>query len=114
MPISNKRSVLVLTGLAVSNLLLAAAAEAQGVSFIASRDLSVGIHPLSVAVGDFNGDGTPDLVVANAGSSNVSVLLGNGDGSFQAAQSPWPWATSMAMAGPTWPWPTGVPTMSRS
>jgi hypothetical protein len=39
-----------------------------------------------VAVGDFNGDGNPDLVVAH-GSNNVSVLLGNGDGTFQGAQN---------------------------
>jgi hypothetical protein len=36
-------------------------------------------------VGDFNGDGKADLAVANAASSNVSVLLGNGNGTFQAA-----------------------------
>ena len=36
-----------------------------------------------MAVGDFNGDGKPDLVVTNQGSDNVSVLLGNGDGTFQ-------------------------------
>ena len=34
--------------------------------------------------GDFNGDGRTDLAVANNGSSDVSVLLGNGDGTFQA------------------------------
>ena len=72
--------------MAVSHLLFAAAAEAQGVSFIARRDFSVGRFPYSVAVGDFNGDGKPDLAVANYNSNNVSVLLGNGDGSFQAAQ----------------------------
>jgi hypothetical protein len=38
-------------------------------------------------VGDFNGDGLPDLAVANAISQNVSVLLGNGDGSFLGAQN---------------------------
>ena len=38
-----------------------------------------------MAVGDFNGDGVPDLAVANSSSNNVSVLLGNGDGTFQAA-----------------------------
>jgi FG-GAP-like repeat/Abnormal spindle-like microcephaly-assoc'd, ASPM-SPD-2-Hydin len=38
------------------------------------------------AVGDFNGDGNPDLAVAN-GNGSVSVLLGNGDGTFQPAVS---------------------------
>src|SRR5262249_17929705 len=44
-----------------------------------------GRDPGSVAVGDFNGDGIPDLVAANLSDYTVSVLLGNGDGSFQAA-----------------------------
>jgi hypothetical protein len=39
-----------------------------------------------VAVGDFNGDGTMDLAAANESSNTVSVLLGNGDGTFQAAR----------------------------
>jgi hypothetical protein len=37
-----------------------------------------------VAVGDFNRDGKVDLVTANYSGSTVSVLLGNGDGSFKA------------------------------
>ena len=41
--------------------------------------------PNSVAVGDFNHDGIPDLAVAD--SSGVSILLGNGDGTFGARQS---------------------------
>ena len=42
--------------------------------------------PVSVAVGDFNGDGKADLAVVNDSTSNsVSVLLGNGNGTFQAA-----------------------------
>jgi hypothetical protein len=32
-----------------------------------------------------NGDGVLDLAVANSGSSNASILLGNGDGTFRAA-----------------------------
>src|SRR5712692_8235556 len=38
----------------------------------------------SLVVGDFNGDGKADLAVADAGARAVSVLLGNGDGTFQA------------------------------
>ncbi len=41
----------------------------------------------SVAIADVNGDGKPDIVVANQSSSSVGVLLGNGDGTFQAAMT---------------------------
>ena len=44
-----------------------------------------GTNPSSVAVGDFNGDGKLDLAVANEGGNNVSILLGNGNGTFKAA-----------------------------
>jgi hypothetical protein len=37
----------------------------------------------SVGVADVNGDGRPDLLVANLDSSTAGVLLGNGDGTFQ-------------------------------
>ena len=39
-----------------------------------------------MTVGDFDSDGHLDLAVANVFSGTVSVLLGNGDGTFQAAQ----------------------------
>src|SRR5208337_3373548 len=45
----------------------------------------VGSVPSSVAVGDFNGVGNLDLAVANHGSNNVSVLLGDGTGGFSPA-----------------------------
>jgi hypothetical protein len=45
-------------------------------------------------VGDFNGDGTPDLAVANTGDNTISVLLGNGDGTFQNQQQTY--ATGLA------------------
>ena len=43
--------------------------------------------PSSIAVGDFNGDGKLDLAVCDFGDWNIYVLLGNGDGTFQAARS---------------------------
>ena len=55
---------------------------AGAVSFFRG-DFSVGTHPTSVAAGNFNG-GAPDLAVANEGSNNVSILLGNGFGQFTA------------------------------
>jgi Ca2+-binding RTX toxin-like protein len=48
-------------------------------------DSFAGYGPLSLAVGDLDGDGRPDVVTAN-GSNSVSALLGNGDGGFQTAQ----------------------------
>lgn len=39
----------------------------------------------SVAVGDFNLDTKPDIVVPNSDTNNLSVLLGNGSGGFAAA-----------------------------
>jgi streptogramin lyase len=44
---------------------------------------SVGTAPWPVAVGDFNGDGKLDLAVGNGSDNTVSILLGNGDGTFQ-------------------------------
>ena len=57
----------------------------EKVDFEKARNFKVGDEPMSVAVGDFNGDGIPDLAVANRDDDNVSVLLGKGDGSFGSA-----------------------------
>lgn len=48
---------------------------------------SAGTDPFSIVAGDFNCDGNLDLVTANneaANNSGVTLLLGNGDGTFQA------------------------------
>ena len=45
----------------------------------------VAANPLDTVVGDFNGDGKADLVTVNA--TGLSVLPGNGDGTFGAAQA---------------------------
>ncbi len=45
--------------------------------------LAVGLGPEELAEGDFNSDGDLDLAVTNYFEEHVSVLLGNGDGSFE-------------------------------
>jgi len=53
-------------------------------TFRAAGDYGPAFGPQSVAIADLNGDGRPDLVVANSNNnqSEVSALLGNGDGTF--------------------------------
>src|SRR5947209_17241953 len=56
-------------------------------SFLGPVNYAAGTSPQAVLTADFNGDGRLDLAVANYSSSNVSVILGNADGTFQPAQS---------------------------
>ncbi len=49
--------------------------------------VTVGAGPVSIVVGDFNGDGKLDLATANNGSNNVTILLGNGMGGFAATSA---------------------------
>jgi len=53
-------------------------------TFGPKTDFGTGLDPNSVAIADLNADGRPDVVTANADSNanTVSVLLGNGDGTF--------------------------------
>ena len=58
-------------------------------SFVPSTAYAAGINPRLVLTGDFNDDGKRDLVVVDSGTapgtSGISILLGNGDGSFRSA-----------------------------
>jgi len=44
--------------------------------------IATGIGPWGIAVADFNGDGLGDVAVANSGSTNLTILLGDGHGGF--------------------------------
>jgi hypothetical protein len=59
-------------------------------TFQPALNFSTGPLPYAAAIGDFNGDGNMDLATANetcptipCGSGSVSILLGNGDGTFK-------------------------------
>jgi VCBS repeat protein len=47
--------------------------------------ISAGHLPNDIAVADMNGDGNPDLVIANHQSPYLTILLGDGRGGFQLA-----------------------------
>ncbi|HEY3971700.1 MAG TPA: choice-of-anchor D domain-containing protein [Candidatus Sulfotelmatobacter sp.] len=47
-------------------------------------DLGVGTDPRGIVIADFNRDGKPDVAVVNRADNTISILLGNGDGTFAA------------------------------
>jgi hypothetical protein len=53
-------------------------------NFAAANPATVGVGsvPKSIVAGDFNRDGFQDFAVTNSGSNTVSIVLGNGDGTF--------------------------------
>ena len=64
-----------LRGFLLAALLHGAVSFAQTVSFSPATNYAVGADPFSVAIGDLNADGKPDLAVTNQSSDNVSILL---------------------------------------
>jgi Flp pilus assembly secretin CpaC len=67
----------------------------QATSGQGGSPIAVGKSPVAIATGDLNNDSHPDLVVVNQADNTVSVLLGNGNGTFTAATNS-PLATGQA------------------
>src|ERR1700694_865866 len=53
-------------------------------TFQSHFDYPIAGEPTFAIMGDFNGDGNPDIAVTNPVSNTISVLLGDGDGKFQS------------------------------
>jgi hypothetical protein len=75
---------------AIALLLALLVPSAYAVDFTGPTSYSTGannLDPWNLAVGDFNQDSHPDLVVGSFSGPNISILLGAGDGSFGSATS---------------------------
>ncbi|MFY9646726.1 MAG: VCBS repeat-containing protein [Terriglobales bacterium] len=59
-------------------------------TFMHGQTYTTGERDQSLVGGDFNGDGMPDLAIANYDDNTVTILLGNGDGTFIAPTAPLP------------------------
>ena len=60
---------------------------AHALTYSGPTNFATGTGPTGLTAGLFNGDSNTDLAVANDGSNNVSILLGNGTGGFGGATS---------------------------
>jgi len=84
--------------LLIAFFIASGATRADALSFTTAT-YATGDGPHGVVVGDLDGDGNQDLALANTVSGDVSVLLGNGDGTFQPATAygggGWPYSLSL-------------------
>ncbi|MCA9284014.1 MAG: VCBS repeat-containing protein [Phycisphaerales bacterium] len=60
---------------------------ADGAGLQPGQVIAVGGRPRGLAVADFNGDGVVDVVVANETKNTIDVLINDGRGTFEVAES---------------------------
>jgi hypothetical protein len=79
--------LLVFPSIALTNEAFALPQAPASLSFAPATTWATGVAPAALVVGDFNGDGKPDLATADYGpwSGGASILLGNGAGGFGLA-----------------------------
>ena len=56
-------------------------------TFQPARPIATAFTPSSLAIGDLNGDGIPDLIVGDDADQSIQILQGNGDGTFRAPRA---------------------------
>jgi phospholipase C len=66
----------------ISNVAFFPISNSSNTVSFSTQSMGVGTTPNGIVTADFNGDSIQDVAVANQGSNTVSILLGNGDGTF--------------------------------
>ena len=92
-----RRTGAILLPVLLGAVVLSCSAQAQVAPFEPAdgSPFPAGDEPQDIVVCDLDADGNPDALTANQGSSDVSVLLGDGTGGFQAAPGS-PFASEIA------------------
>jgi FG-GAP-like repeat/Bacterial Ig-like domain (group 3) len=78
------------------NLVLATGGLSPSIPSFTQSSTAVGLAPAAIAVGDFNGDGKLDMAVADAKGNSVTILLGNGNGTFTRDSSAIPGTVALS------------------
>ncbi|MGH9439560.1 MAG: FG-GAP repeat domain-containing protein, partial [Terriglobia bacterium] len=75
------------SGGGTSNLLFLPITGSSASIALTPSSYAVGRFPYSISTGDFDGDGKLDIAIPNVNDNTVSLLLGNGDGTFQTQKT---------------------------